>query len=62
MDKAIQEMQKAEQYEDKIPYWQAKAETVDLSMPESLEYFLFELAQAKAKHQELKKLARRLWV
>lgn len=54
MDKAIQEMQKAEQYEDKIPYWQAKAETVDLSMPESLEYFLFELAQAKAKHQELK--------
>ncbi|ERF77914.1 DUF3560 domain-containing protein [Gallibacterium anatis] len=54
MDKAVEEMRKAEQYEDKIPYWQERAEIVDLSMPESLEYFLFELEQAKAKHQELK--------
>lgn len=54
MDKSVEEMQKAERYEDKIAYWQERAETIDLSMPESLEYFQFELEKAKAKHQELK--------
>lgn len=54
MDKAVEEMRKAEHYEDKIPYWLEHAEVIDLSMPESLAYFQFELEKAKAKHQELK--------
>ncbi|MEH8033834.1 DUF3560 domain-containing protein [Gallibacterium anatis] len=54
MDKSVEEMQKAERYEDKIAYWQERADTIDLSMPESLEYFQFELASAKKNHQDLK--------
>ncbi|MCW9716091.1 DUF3560 domain-containing protein [Avibacterium sp. 21-594] len=54
MDKAVEEMQKAEHYEDKIPYWLERAEVIDLSMPESLAYFQFELAKAKENHQDLK--------
>ncbi|MCW9716860.1 DUF3560 domain-containing protein [Avibacterium sp. 21-599] len=54
MDKSVEEMQKAERYEDKIAYWQERAETIDLSMPESLAYFQFELAKAKENHQDLK--------
>ncbi|URL05914.1 DUF3560 domain-containing protein [Avibacterium sp. 21-595] len=54
MDKAVEEMQKAECYEDKIPYWRERAEVIDLSMPESLAYFQVELAKAKENHQDLK--------
>ncbi|MFU2076101.1 DUF3560 domain-containing protein [Gallibacterium anatis] len=54
MDKAVEEMRKAEHYEDKIPYWLERAEVIDLSMPESLDYFQFELAKAKENHQDLK--------
>lgn len=54
MDKAVEEMRKAEQYEDKIPYWPERSEVIDLSMPESLAYFQFELAKAKENHQDLK--------
>ncbi|WP_194965415.1 DUF3560 domain-containing protein [Lonepinella koalarum] len=55
MDKAVTEMHKAESYESKIAYWENMADKIDLSMPESLEFFRFELAKAKAKHQDLKK-------
>lgn len=54
MDKAVEEMRKAEQYEDKIPYWLERSEVIDLSMPESLAYFQSELAKAKENHQDLK--------
>ena len=54
MENAVAEMHKAESYESKIAYWEAMADKIDLSMPESLEYFQFELAKAKEKHQDLK--------
>lgn len=54
MKKSVEEMQKAESYEDKIAYWEKMAGKIDLSMPESLEFFKFELAKAKEKHKELK--------
>lgn len=54
MDNAVAEMRKAESYESKIAYWEEMADKIDLSMPESLEYFQFELAKAKEKHQYLK--------
>jgi hypothetical protein len=54
MEKSIEEMRKAESYDGKIAYWERMARKIDLSMPESLEYFAFELAKAKEKHQDLK--------
>ncbi|MGC7559830.1 DUF3560 domain-containing protein [Pasteurella sp. PK-2025] len=54
MEKSVEEMKKAESYDDKIAYWENRAGKIDLSMPESLEFFQFELAKAKEKHQELK--------
>ncbi|MGR3808165.1 DUF3560 domain-containing protein [Pasteurella testudinis] len=54
MDNAVTEMHKAESYDDKIEYWKQMADKIDLSMPESLGYFEFELAKAKEKHQALK--------
>ncbi|TYA28626.1 DUF3560 domain-containing protein [Aggregatibacter actinomycetemcomitans] len=54
MEKSVEEMRKAESYESKIDYWERMAGKIDLSMPESLEYFAFELKKAKEKHQDLK--------
>ncbi|MCI5764058.1 DUF3560 domain-containing protein [Actinobacillus porcinus] len=54
MHKSVEEMHKAESYESKIAYWESMADKIDLSMPESLEYFMYELEKAKEKHQELK--------
>ena len=54
MDKAIKEMDKAAAYQDRQAYWADKANKVDLSMPESVEYFEFELEKAKAKHEGMK--------
>lgn len=54
MDNAAKEQQKAQSYADKIEYWKRMADKIDLSMPESLDYFQFKLAEAKEKHQELK--------
>ncbi|GAB1657828.1 DUF3560 domain-containing protein [Mannheimia haemolytica] len=54
MDNAVAEMNKAESYESRIAYWEKMAGKIDLSMPESLEYFKFELDKAKTKHKELK--------
>lgn len=54
MEKSIEEMRKAESYDGKIAYWERMVGKIDLSMPESLEYFAFELAKAKEKHQDLK--------
>lgn len=55
MDKAVEEMKKAESYADKIAYWESMAEKIDLSMPESLEYFKHKLKEAEDKHSDLKK-------
>ncbi|HHT7859512.1 DUF3560 domain-containing protein [Pasteurella multocida] len=54
MEKAVEEANKAESYDDRIEYWQRMADKIDLSMPASLEFFSSELEKAKAKHQELK--------
>ncbi|HDL4668268.1 TPA: DUF3560 domain-containing protein, partial [Mannheimia haemolytica] len=53
MDNALSEMNKTESYESRIAYWEKMAGKIDLSMPESLEYFKFELDKAKEKHKEL---------
>ena len=54
MGKSVAEMNKATSYDHKIAYWEAMAGKIDLSMPESLEYFQIKLAKAKEEHLDLK--------
>ena len=54
MNKAVEFSKKAESYESRIDYWEGKANTINLSMPESLEFYEFELERAKNKHEGLK--------
>ena len=45
---------KAEEHESKSDYWLRKANEINLSMPESIEYWEFKLEEAKDKHEGLK--------
>lgn len=54
MDKSVEESNKAEEYKRRAEYWEGKANTINLSMPGSLDYFEFKLEEAKKKHQFLK--------
>ena len=54
MSKSVEFSKKAEEYESRVAYWADKANTINLSMPESLEFYEFELEKAKAKHEDLK--------
>lgn len=54
MNKAVELSKQADGYERRIAYWEEKSKTINLSMPESLEYYEFELEKAKARHEGLK--------
>ena len=54
MGKSVAESDKAKEYERRAEYWKERANKIDLSMPDSLEFFEFELEKAKKKHQYLK--------
>lgn len=54
MGKSVAESEKAKEYERRAEYWAEKANKIDLSMPDSLEYFEEELRKAKEYHQKLK--------
>lgn len=54
MSKSVEFSKKAEEYESRVDYWAEKANTINLSMPESVEFYEFELEKAKAKHEGLK--------
>ena len=54
MDKSMEYNRKAEGYTSRIEYWESKAQEINLSMPESLEYYEFRLEQAKEKQKGLK--------
>ena len=54
MGKAIEEGQKVQQHENKADYWNSRTNVINLSMPESIEFFEFKLEEAKAKHEGLK--------
>jgi len=54
MEKSIEYSKKAESYESRIDYWRNKADKINLSMPESIEYYSFLVEQKKAKHEWLK--------
>lgn len=54
MAKSVEFSRIAGEYESRVSYWEEKSETINLSMPESLEYYEFKLEQAKRKHEGLK--------
>lgn len=54
MGKCVEESKKAESHERKSAYWESQAGKIDLSMPESIEYFEHALEKLTAEHAELK--------
>ena len=54
IEKAIEFEKIAESYESRVGYWEAKANIINLSMPECLDFYEFELEKAKAKHEGMK--------
>ncbi len=54
MDKSVKEMHKAEAHESKAEYWERMADKIDLSMPESIEFYEHKLEVAKEYHEGLK--------
>lgn len=54
MGKSVAEGEKAESHESKAAYWERMAEKIDLSMPESIDYFKHKLEEAKEYHDGLK--------
>lgn len=54
MRNCIAEQDKAEEYQRKADYWKARENEINLSMPESLEFFTHKLEEAKKYHTGLK--------
>ena len=54
MGNSVKEQEIADERARKAEYWEAKAEEINLSMPESVEYFAAQLEKAKARQKGLK--------
>lgn len=54
MRTAFELREKAVSHSDKADYWASKADSINLSMPESIEYYEHELELATAHHKGLK--------
>lgn len=54
MGKSVAESDKAKEYERRAEFWERKANEINLSMPDSLEFYEFKLEEAKKRHQFLK--------
>jgi hypothetical protein len=54
MGKCVEESRKAEEHESKAEYWERKAKDINLSMPESVEYFEYKVEAAKEYHEGVK--------
>lgn len=55
MGKSVEYLNKAAAHESKAEYWENKTDVINLSMPESIDFYAYKLEQAKAKHEGLKK-------
>ena len=51
MGKCVEESKKAEEHESKSDYWTRKANDINLSMPESVEFYEYKVEEAKIKHE-----------
>jgi hypothetical protein len=54
MHKAVELTKLAEERQSKAEYWESRTNKIDLSMPESIEYFEHKLTKAKERHEGLK--------
>lgn len=54
MRKSIQEGDKAEEYSRRAAYWEGKINDINLSMPESIEFYRFKIEETEKHHQDLK--------
>ena len=54
MDNAMENLKKADEHEYKAKQWEKRTEDINLSIPESLEYFKDQYEKAKEYHQLLK--------
>lgn len=54
MGKSVETSQQADDYQRKADYWKARENDINLSMPESLEYFEHKLEEGKKYHAGLK--------
>ena len=54
MANSVQESELATSMEQKARYWELKAKEINLSMPDSLEYYTFKLEEAMLYHKGLK--------
>ena len=50
----MDEVAKAQQHEYKAAYWESRKNDIDLSMPEFVEFFIYELEKAEALQTGLK--------
>lgn len=54
MGKCVEASKKAEAHQHKADYWASRANDINLSMPESLQYFEHKLEEAKELHRQYK--------
>lgn len=54
MSKSVENSKIAEQHESKADYWTRRANDINLSMPESIEYYEYKLEEAKMQHEGFK--------
>ena len=53
MGKSVSESEKAQEYKRRSEFWEERANKIDLSMPDCLEFFEFELEKAILNHKFL---------
>lgn len=54
MRRCVEESERAKDYASRAAYWESRAEHVNLSMPESIEYYAHKLEEATEHHKALK--------
>lgn len=54
MSKSVEESKKVEQHESKAEYWERRTNDINLSMPESIEFYEYKVEETREKHADLK--------
>lgn len=54
MSKSVEFSKKSDEHERKAQYWESRANEINLSMPESVDFYKFKLEQAQEHHANLK--------
>ena len=54
MGKSVELSNKAKEYEERAEYWESRSNVVNLSMPESVEFFKYKMEKCRKVHKGLK--------